>query len=227
VSTQGFGAHPHSNAEIFSYVVSGSLEHKDTLTNQEVIERGGVQFTSAGSGVIHSEYNHSATEPVHFLQVWLKPDQRGLKPGYQTADFADEEKHGKLCLIVSSKYQHSDEQTTTTVGSEGSIERKTRPVIVNQDAQVYASMLAKDEAVTYGYGQERCGYLHVCQTGGRLRLRLVDDDEADEVSSDRDEIVLEGGDGVFIRSGTRLQMLGANDDNKRVEFLLFDLAKEE
>jgi redox-sensitive bicupin YhaK (pirin superfamily) len=220
---QGFGAHPHSNYEIFSYVIAGGLKHKDTMSNQEVIKRGGVQFTSAGSGIMHSEYNDSRTEPVHFLQVWLKPDQRGLKPSYQTAEFTDEEKHGKLCLIVTSKYH---QKAAADQNAESLNEKKDNaaPVVVNQNAQVYASLLAKDEAVTYSYDKERCGYLHLCQSGGRLRLRLLDG-RAD--GGDDDEIVLEGGDGVFIQAGTSLQLVGANvEDDKRAEFLLFDLAKE-
>jgi redox-sensitive bicupin YhaK (pirin superfamily) len=224
---QGFGAHPHSDYEIFSYVVSGSLEHRDTMSNQEVIGRGGVQFTSAGSGIMHSEYNHSRSKPVHFLQVWLKPDQRGLKPSYQTAEFTDEEKHGKLCLIVTSKYHRrrteeeedddDDKNKPQAVDQNSEKKGNASPVIINQNAQVYASLLAKDEAVSYNFGRDRCGYLHVCHTGGRLRLL---DDRADE------EIVLEGGDGAFIQAGTRLKLVGANDGAKRVEFLLFDLVKE-
>lgn len=225
--SQGFGAHPHSNYEIFSYVISGSLEHRDTLSNREVIKRGGVQFTSAGSGIMHSEYNHSRTKPVHFLQIWLKPDQRELEPNYQTVDFTDEEKHGRLCLIVTSKYHGADQNTNNTRKkktkadtSADELKEEKTPIVINQNAQVYASLLARDEAVSYGFGPERCGYVHVCDTGGRLRLL---DDRSDE------EIVLEAGDGAFIQAGTRLQLVGANaaeEDGKRVEFLLFDLVKE-
>jgi redox-sensitive bicupin YhaK (pirin superfamily) len=195
-------------------VISGSLKHQDTLNNEEEIKRGGVQFTSAGSGIMHSEYNHSPTKPVHFLQVWFKPDQQDLKPSYQTAHFTDEEKHGKLCLIVSSKY-HGD----SIKKDDNDDTEKKAPVVVNQNAQVYASLLARDEAVSYNFGPERCGYLHVCDTGGRLRLI---DDRNDE------ELVLEAGDGAYVKAGSRLQLVGANDeDDKRVEFLLFDLVKEE
>jgi redox-sensitive bicupin YhaK (pirin superfamily) len=202
---RGFGAHPHSNYEIFSYVISGSLEHKDSIGNQEVIGQGGVQFTS-GSGVRHSEYNHSSTESVHFLQLWVKPNKSDLDPNYQTVVFSDEEKLGKLCLIVCSK----DHASKLAEGAK-------TPVIINQDVKVYASLLAKNEQVTYDLGEERCGYLHVCDTGGHLRLSDVRSGE---------EVVLKPGDGAFIKEGTQVQVIGSNDDDKRAEFLLLDLAKD-
>jgi len=176
------------------------------MSNREVIKRGGVQFTSAGAGIIHSEYNHSHKKPVHFLQIWLQPNQRGLAPNYQTVLFSDEEKRGRLCLIVSG----SQEQ-------EGQKQQK-KPITVNQDANVYASLLAKGEPVSYEFGPKRVGYIHLCDTGGRLRL-AVD-------KSDNEEIVLEAGDGAFIESGVRLTITGDNQDDKCAEFLLFDLTKK-
>lgn len=202
---RGFGAHPHQNYEIFSYVLSGSIEHRDSLGNREVISRGGVQFTSAGSGVRHSEYNHSKTESLHFLQLWVKPNQNGLDPSYQTVHFTDDEKQGRLCLIVAPK----DE-----LAKQPHDEAMKAPVAINQDVKVYASLLAKDEQVTHNIDEGRCGYLHVCETGGQLRLRDSGNDE---------EVVLGPGDGAFIKEGTQLHLIGANDDDKRVEFLLLDL----
>lgn len=209
---RGFGTHPHRDSEIFSYIISGSLEHRDSMTNQEVIERGGVQFTSAGSGIMHSEYNHSPNEPVHFLQIWLIPDEKGLKPNYQTALFSDEEKQGKLCLIVTSK-NHFENQKKAVNNENG---LKT-PIIVNLDANVFASLLKKDEQVTYQFNKNRCGYLHVCDNGGRLRI----------IENGETETILEPGDGAFIEAESRLQLIGANEGSDRVEFLLLDLVKGE
>jgi redox-sensitive bicupin YhaK (pirin superfamily) len=205
IVVQGFGAHPHQNYEIFSYVISGSIEHRDSLGNCEVISGGGVQFTSAGSGVRHSEYNHSKTESLHFLQLWVKPNRSGHDPSYQTVHFTEEEKRGRLCLIVAPK----DE-----LAKQPHDEATKAPVAINQDVKVYASLLAKDEQVTHNIGEGRCGYLHVCETGGQLRLRDSGNDE---------EVVLGPGDGAFIKEGTQLQLIGANHDDKRVEFLLLDL----
>jgi len=98
---RGFGEHPHENAEIFSYVLDGALAHKDTLRNSSTVKAGGVQYMSAGSGVRHSEFNPSADLPVHFLQVWLLPNQNGGEPRYETLDLTPEDKAGQLKLFLS------------------------------------------------------------------------------------------------------------------------------
>jgi redox-sensitive bicupin YhaK (pirin superfamily) len=143
---------------------------------------------------------------VHFLQLWVKPNKSGLDPNYQTVVFSDEEKQGKLCLIVCSK----DHAAKLAEGAK-------TPVIINQDVKVHASLLAKGEQVTYDFGEERCGYLHLCDTGGHLRLSDVRSGE---------EVLLKPGDGAFIKEGTQVQVIGANEDDKRAEFLLLDLAKD-
>lgn len=97
----GFGEHPHENAEIFSYVLDGSLAHKDSLRNSSTVSEGGVQYMSAGSGVRHSEFNPSEDTPVHFLQVWLLPNQKGGEPRYETLDLTPEDKAGRLKLFLS------------------------------------------------------------------------------------------------------------------------------
>lgn len=98
---RGFGEHPHDNAEIFSYVLDGALAHKDTMRNSSTVNAGGVQYMSAGSGVRHSEFNPSDDTPVHFLQVWLLPNQNGGEPRYETLDLSPADKAGQLKLFLS------------------------------------------------------------------------------------------------------------------------------
>ena len=98
---RGFGQHPHRDMEIFSYVLEGELEHQDSLGTGSVIRPGDVQLMSAGTGVSHSEYNHSAADPVHFLQIWIVPDRRGAQPRYQQQHFDEASKRGQQRLIIS------------------------------------------------------------------------------------------------------------------------------
>lgn len=146
---KGFGQHPHRDMEIFSYVLEGALEHKDTLGTGSVIQPGDVQLMSAGSGVAHSEFNHSKTQPVHFLQIWIVPNERGSKPRYQQQHFSPEEKRGKLRLIISPD------------GDQGSLQ-------VRQDARVYAGLFDGDEQATLKLRNNRHAYVHVAR--GRIEL---------------------------------------------------------
>ena len=119
---QGFGTHPHKDMEIISYVLEGELAHKDSMGPGSVIRPGDVQRMSAGSGVLHSEYNSSETEPVHFLQIWIIPDQQGVEPSYEQKTFSRDEKLGRLRLIASPD------------GREGSL-------TIHSDTRVYAAVL--------------------------------------------------------------------------------------
>src|SRR6187551_2486037 len=98
---KGFGTHSHRDMEIISYVLEGELAHRDSMGNGSVIRRGDVQRMTAGTGVEHSESNHSKSEPVHFFQIWLFPDRRGLAPGYEEKHFDDDAKRGRLRLVAS------------------------------------------------------------------------------------------------------------------------------
>jgi redox-sensitive bicupin YhaK (pirin superfamily) len=143
-AAKGFGQHPHRDMEIFSYVLEGALEHKDTLGTGSVIRPGDVQLMSAGRGVAHSEYNHSASEPVHFLQIWIVPDVSGATPRYQQEHFSAEQKRGRLQLIISPD------------GADGSLS-------VRQDARVYAGLFDGAETATLELAADRYAYVHVAR----------------------------------------------------------------
>ena len=141
---RGFGTHPHRDMEIISYVLEGAMEHKDSMGNGSVIRPGDVQRMSAGTGVTHSEFNHSKSEPVHFLQIWLLPNASGHKPGYEQKFFSDEEKRGRLRLVASEK------------GRDGSVS-------LNQDADVYAGLFDGAESVVFKVRPNRDFWLHVAR----------------------------------------------------------------
>ena len=138
----GFGTHGHRDMEIVSYVLEGSLEHKDSMGNGSIIRPGDVQRMSAGTGVMHSEYNPSREVTVHFLQIWIQPAQRGIAPGYEQKHIAAAGKRGRLRLIASPD------------GAEGS-------VTVHQDARLYAAVLDGDAPVTHPLAAGRRAYVHV------------------------------------------------------------------
>jgi redox-sensitive bicupin YhaK (pirin superfamily) len=171
---KGFGQHPHRDMEIFSYVLEGALEHKDTLGTGSVIRPGDVQLMSAGSGVAHSEYNHSTTRPVHFLQIWIVPDISGAKPRYQQEHFSTQKKRGRLQLIISPD------------GEKGSLK-------VRQDARVYAALIDGKESAALELATNRYAYVHVAR--GSVELNGVPLQEGDGVRV-RDEQVLTLSNGV-------------------------------
>src|SRR5512133_562996 len=127
---RGFETHGHQDMEIISYVLEGALEHKDSIGTGSVIRPGDVQRMSAGTGIRHSEFNHSQSEPVHFLQIWLLPKEQGLSPSYEQKTFVEREKRGRLRLVASSD------------GRDGS-------VVIHQDAEIYTSILNEEEQVKH------------------------------------------------------------------------------
>ncbi|MTH96056.1 pirin family protein [Roseibium sp. RKSG952] len=136
----GFPAHPHKNMEIISYVVSGALEHKDSIGTGSVIRPGELQRMSAGTGIAHSEYNHSDTDPVHFLQIWIVPEADGLKPGYEQKAFAG--RQDTLRLMGSRD------------GCNGSL-------TIHQDVDLYGSLLSADKSVNHDINPGRKVWIQV------------------------------------------------------------------
>jgi redox-sensitive bicupin YhaK (pirin superfamily) len=141
---QGFGTHGHRDMEIISYVLEGALAHKDSTGSASTIRPDDVQRMSAGRGVQHSEFNPSASEGVHFLQIWIQPSVRGIPPSYEEKRFSAEEKRGRLRLIASPDR------------AEGS-------VLIRQDARVYAGLFDGEESVELALQPGRRAYVHVAR----------------------------------------------------------------
>jgi len=140
----GFGTHPHRDMEIFTYVLDGQLEHKDSMEIGSVIRPGDVQMMSAGTGITHSEFNHSKSETVHFLQIWIVPDQKNVTPRYQQAHFSAAEKRGQLRLIISPN------------GDEGSLS-------VYQDVRVWVGCFEGEEKASLQLSMNRFAYVHLAR----------------------------------------------------------------
>jgi quercetin 2,3-dioxygenase len=146
---KGFPTHGHRDMEIVTYVLEGALEHKDSIGTGSVIRPGDVQRMSAGTGIQHSEYNASNSEPVHLLQIWILPEQKGIEPGYEQKNFAVAEKQGKLKLVGSRN------------GRDGSI-------TIHQDIDLYAAALSEGDSVSYPFTPNRVGWLQVAR--GEVQL---------------------------------------------------------
>ncbi len=139
---QGFQTHPHKDMEIITYVLKGALEHKDSLGTGSVIRPGEIQRMSAGTGITHSEFNHSHDDPVHFLQIWILPEQIGLLPSYQQHAFSTEEKRGQLLLVASR-------------------DGREKSVTIHQDVDVYAALLAAPEQVRHPLATGRHAWVQI------------------------------------------------------------------
>jgi len=140
----GFGTHPHRDMEIITYVLEGALAHKDSMGTGSTIRPGEVQRMSAGTGVMHSEFNHSPSEEVHLLQIWLLPERKGVKPSYEQKEFPRESKLNRLRLVASP------------AGDDGS-------VTIHQDARLYASVLEEGKSVLHELGKGRSAWLQVAR----------------------------------------------------------------
>jgi redox-sensitive bicupin YhaK (pirin superfamily) len=171
---EGFGKHPHRDMEIISYVLDGELEHKDSMGTGSVIRPGDVQRMSAGTGVFHSEYNPSAKDGVHFLQIWIEPDELGIKPGYEQKFFGPEKKRGRLCLLASPD------------GRDGSVR-------VHQDARLYAALVDDDEKVTHQLAPDRRAYVHVARGAATVNGQPLGPGDALKIEGEA-QVVVDHGD---------------------------------
>jgi hypothetical protein len=169
----GFGTHGHRDMEIISYVLDGALEHKDNLGNGSVIRPGDVQRMSAGRGVMHSEFNPSDKDGVHFLQIWIEPNVRGIDPSYEERRFDAAAKRGKLRLIASAD------------GRDGSVK-------IHQDALLYAALLDGTERATHRLAAGRRAYVHVARGSVQVNGQSLEAGDALK-ATETAEIVLEGG----------------------------------
>ena len=172
---KGFGQHPHRDMEIFSYVLEGALEHQDSLGTGSVIRPGDVQLMSAGSGVTHSEFNHSPDAPVHFLQIWIVPNEHGAQPRYQQQHFSQEQKRGQLRLIISPD------------GAEGSLS-------VRQDARVYAGLFDGEETAQLSLADNRHAYVHVARGSVTLNGQVLVEGDGVRVRNERTLTLSQGDD---------------------------------
>ena len=183
----GFGTHPHRDMEILTYVLSGQLGHRDSMGNGSVMRPGDVQRMSAGTGVLHSEMNASDAEPVHFLQIWIRPSSIGIAPGYEQKHFTAADKRGRLRLIASPD------------GAEDSVR-------VHQDARVFAALLDGTEAATLEVGTRRRIYVHVVRGSISANVIVLKGGDALKLSG-IDALQLAGGDNaevlVFDLPGTQ------------------------
>jgi len=176
---RGFDRHGHRDMEILSYVLAGTLEHEDSLGTGSAIVPGDLQRMSAGTGVMHSEYNGSSTEPVHFLQIWIQPERRGMAPGYEQRSFAPEQKRNQLRLIGARD------------GREGA-------VTIHQDVDLYASVLESDKGLEYTLAPARSGWLQLAR--GALRVN-------DVALKQGDGLALEGPLELDIQAGSDAEFL--------------------
>ena len=171
---QGFGAHPHRNMEIVSYVLDGALAHKDSTGTAAVLRPGEVQRMSAGTGVVHSEYNPSRDDEVHFLQIWLVPEKRNVEPEYEQKTFSDADKRGKLVLVASPD------------GGE-------RSLAINADARIYAGILDEGDRATLALADGRGAWVQVAR--GKVRVNGQDLAEGDGAAIEgQKQIEIEGVD---------------------------------
>lgn len=169
---KGFGTHGHKDMEIVSYVLEGSLGHEDSMGNGSVIVPGDVQRMTAGTGVLHSEMNPSKDEGVHFLQIWIVPEKRGITPGYEQTTFTAADKRGRLRLVGSRD------------GRDGS-------VTIHSDVSLYAALLDGDDRVAHQVGAGRHAWVHVAKGSVRVGGELLSAGDA-AYTSDPGSIVLDG-----------------------------------
>jgi len=162
----GFPMHPHRDMEIVTYVLEGGLEHRDSMGNGSVIRPGDVQRMSAGTGVTHSEFNASKTEPVHLLQIWMFPERKGIKPSYEQKAFSEADKRSRLRLVASPD------------GRDGS-------VTIHQDNEMYATVLRKGETVRHELKPERHAWVQVARGSVKLNGQELAEGDGAAISEEK------------------------------------------
>lgn len=182
----GFATHPHQNMEIVSYVISGQLEHKDSMGNGSVIKAGDVQRMSAGTGVTHSEFNPSGDEPVHFLQIWFLPEENNIQPSYQQQFFTDEEKQGKFKLVMSATGE-ADSMT------------------INQDVNMRVALLDGEEPVVVDATEGRVQWVQIVRGQVELNGQTLVAGDAAAVSQENKLVFAHAADAEVILFDMRVQ----------------------
>ncbi|NEO26721.1 MAG: pirin family protein [Kamptonema sp. SIO4C4] len=168
---QGFGTHGHRDMEIITYVLEGALEHKDNIGNGSIIQPGEVQRMSAGTGILHSEFNQSQQDTVHLLQIWILPDTQGLQPSYEQKSFHVEKDPGKLHLVAAKDGQNG-------------------AVTVHQDMALYAGVLQKGDSTSYSLAAQRHAWIQVAR--GTVQVNGIPLNAGDGVAvSDESSLDLE------------------------------------
>ena len=176
---KGFGTHGHSDMEIITYVLEGALEHKDSLGTGAVIKPGEVQRMTAGTGIQHSEFNPSQTDPVHLLQIWLLPDTKGLSPSYEQRDFPLAERRGKLRLVAAR-------------------DARDGAVKVHQDVDLYAAVLDKGSRVSHALGPNRHAWVQVARGSVSLNGLTLENGDAAAVSGETEVVIDAAEDAEFL-----------------------------
>ncbi len=162
----GFPMHPHRDMEIVTYVLEGALEHRDSMGNGSVIKPGDIQCMSAGTGVTHSEFNASKTDPVHLYQIWMFPEKQGLKPAYDQKNFTEAEKRGKLRLVASPD------------GRDGSVK-------IRQNNELYATVLVKGDSVKHQLKPDRHAYVQVARGSVKLNGKELAEGDGAAISAEK------------------------------------------
>jgi quercetin 2,3-dioxygenase len=162
---QGFGTHPHEDMEIVTYVLAGALEHRDSMGNGEVLRPGEFQRMSAGTGITHSEFNPSTTEPVHLYQIWLFPQQKGIEPSYEQKRFAEDERHNRLRLVASPDAAQDS-------------------LLIHQDARIFLSSLDTGKQIMHELVPGRHAWLQVLRGGVTLNDQQLETSDGAAVSDE-------------------------------------------
>ncbi len=168
----GFGTHGHRDMEIITYVLEGAIEHKDSIGTGSVIRPGEVQRMSAGTGIQHSEFNHSKTDPVHFLQIWLLPEREGLPPSYEQHNFSPAKTPGKLHLVAAR-------------------DGREEAVTVHQDVDLYAAVLKEGDRISHSLKPQRHAWVQVARGAITLNGLALDTGDGAAISNETD-VVIEG-----------------------------------